>query len=382
MNDFVLRKEKFGGLLFNRITGSLQSVDVNTFNSIVESDTFQNKKVDVIINEDLVLNEKLYISAPTKVFLMITDYCNIHCKHCSVESDSSKNNYLSISDINSLLQQFRYLGVFEIAINGGEPMYHPDFFHIVRSVKSNGFLLNLNTSGIYTKDKAEKLAVADIDKIKVSLDGLKDKNDNMRGLGTFDIAMRTIKILIEKNKSVRINYTLTAENMRDCIDTVKLANDLGCGVKISPVAISGRAKKTGYSVIPINEGRTLCEKIMNMQINKTISVPVEIMVDLVENDCYKISKYNYQFGLCGRCSVHVSIDSTGMLYNTGCQTEFEVLGSSGHFTEAPIISLWQKGMSKIRLFQDSCKHSKKCINEELLHRSFNSQLCIDWYKKF
>ncbi|MBF0538226.1 MAG: radical SAM protein [Nitrospirae bacterium] len=95
----------------------------------------QLKSVNIIENQERISNRNLLLTAPLKAFFVLTDYCNIKCIHCSMDCGPGKNTHLPHKDIVSLLKQLIELGIFEIALNGGEPVLHPDFFNIVQTIK-------------------------------------------------------------------------------------------------------------------------------------------------------------------------------------------------------------------------------------------------------
>lgn len=83
------------------------------------------------------LDAKPYTKAkiPELVDLNITEFCNLGCPWCYKAAASTGNH----ADTNSVLNYIRildYLGVYEIAIGGGEPTEHPDFAKIISCLES------------------------------------------------------------------------------------------------------------------------------------------------------------------------------------------------------------------------------------------------------
>ncbi|MBF0473803.1 MAG: radical SAM protein, partial [Nitrospirae bacterium] len=338
-NRYILRKERFGGFLFDRNSAALKAVSNDDFELFIKK---WEHSVDVIINQELIDNTAIPITAPIKAFLALTDYCNLNCTHCSVDSSSHKKQHLPYKDIELLLRQFVELGIFEIGINGGEPVLHPEFFSIVDLIKYFGFIIHLNTNGVYSAITADRLSKAGIDKIKVSLDGLENSHDTIRGKGTFRKSLQTIEHLLRKGNCVRVNYTMTHENKKDWRGLIKLCDNLGCDIKIAPLIFTGRAKNNleNYK-ISTSEGRDMCQSIIAMKDNNDLKISVEVTADIVEDDCFKVSQYNYQFGLCGSKIFDISIHNNGMLYCTGHQTDFDSDGPIGNIKDMPIIKLWE-----------------------------------------
>lgn len=74
---------------------------------------------------------------PDLVDLKITDRCQKGCSHCYQNSgpDGEHASYKRIAEFASNLQN---LGVFEVAIGGGEPTEHPDFMAILSMIRAYG----------------------------------------------------------------------------------------------------------------------------------------------------------------------------------------------------------------------------------------------------
>jgi hypothetical protein len=81
-------------------------------------------------------------SLPELVDLKITDYCNQGCKYCYQGSSMDGKHS---RDINSILWALEKIGVFEVAIGGGEPTLHPKFSDILQRVNWCNMTANFST---------------------------------------------------------------------------------------------------------------------------------------------------------------------------------------------------------------------------------------------
>jgi hypothetical protein len=78
-------------------------------------------------------NEPLKPEYPESIDVKITDYCENNCKYCH-ESASPDGNYCDFEDFERLIQMI-YGHTLEIAIGGGNPLVHPDFFKMIQYAK-------------------------------------------------------------------------------------------------------------------------------------------------------------------------------------------------------------------------------------------------------
>ena len=121
--------------------------------------------------------------------VIVTDKCNLKCRHCSV------NNITAVvhpyEQIRREMQLLYNMGVRILFFCGGETFLWRDGTHTLRTLvadaKEMGFLLvNVVTNGTYPIDLPEA------DLILISLDGDKDRHNAIRG-DTYDTIMENIE---------------------------------------------------------------------------------------------------------------------------------------------------------------------------------------------
>ena len=121
--------------------------------------------------------------------VIITDRCNLHCKHCSV------NNITAIihpyEQIKSEMQTLYSMGVRILFFCGGETFMWQDAGKTLRDLvveaKAMGFLIvNVVTNGTFPIDLPEA------DLILLSLDGDREAHNEIRG-NTYDLILENVK---------------------------------------------------------------------------------------------------------------------------------------------------------------------------------------------
>lgn len=121
--------------------------------------------------------------------VIITDRCNLHCKHCSV------NNVTAImhryEKVKREMKTLYEMGIRILFFCGGETFLWNDegrtIRDLVREAKEMGFyIVNVVTNGTFPID------VPEADLILLSLDGDKEKHNEVRG-DTYDAIMKNIK---------------------------------------------------------------------------------------------------------------------------------------------------------------------------------------------
>lgn len=85
-------------------------------------------------------------SVPELVDVKITDFCDYGCKFCYMGS-TEEGVHAPLSRIIEIADKFKELGVYEVALGGGETTSHPDFAKILNVFADRGISPNFTTYG-------------------------------------------------------------------------------------------------------------------------------------------------------------------------------------------------------------------------------------------
>lgn len=159
----------------------------------------------------------------TSAFLETTSICNLRCKHCYNESGTGNVN-LSAESIEKIIAGLIPFGAKRFSISGGEPLLHPalgEILHLLTKypvhfqIISNGTLINDAISLL--RQYTGKLS------LQISLDGLQEAHDYLRGNGSFAKTKDSIKILKSSDIPFYFKTTINKRNCKDLEEIVKLA---------------------------------------------------------------------------------------------------------------------------------------------------------------
>ena len=194
----------------------LEKSDAKTF--IINYHTLQ----DVITMIIKGLQKTTLLDFPTKVACTVfTPGCNFRCPFCHnaslvIEPDCSET--VDTDDFFSYLKKRK--GILDgVCITGGEPLLRKDFFEIMNYAKSLGYRWGMTSNAtLITKEVAHRLADAGMRTISVSIDGLPQTHDKLRGMKrAYELAMRGIQNLIDENvfDSVQVTSVFNHENIKE-----------------------------------------------------------------------------------------------------------------------------------------------------------------------
>ncbi|HZO15041.1 MAG TPA: radical SAM protein [Polyangiaceae bacterium] len=124
----------------------------------------------------------------------ITLRCDLACRHCGSRAGRSRPDELSTSEALDLVRQMAELGVREVTVIGGEAYLRDDWLEIVRDIRARGMQCTMTTGGRgVTAELARAAKDAGLQSVSVSVDGLRDTHDALRGVnGSYDSAMQAL----------------------------------------------------------------------------------------------------------------------------------------------------------------------------------------------
>ena len=166
---------------------------------------------------------------PSSAGIVVTNNCNSKCVACTQWHQRSSDE-LSLEEIGELLLQLKRLGIRGITLTGGEPLLRKDLPDIVRKCSALGFepIAVLTNGLLLRRELAENLLQNGVTGITVSLDGLKETNDRVRGIrGAFEEVVSALEMLSElRDSSYRTTEIRAAMTlMRPTLDqTIPLAD--------------------------------------------------------------------------------------------------------------------------------------------------------------
>ncbi|WP_133511187.1 radical SAM/SPASM domain-containing protein [Candidatus Thiosymbion oneisti] len=182
------------------------------------------------------------VAAPKRIYFEMTRRCNLACRSCFNASRLPLDDEMGLDQVLDVNRQAWDLGVFEMRYTGGECTTLPWFPRVIEDACRKGFYISVGTNGIWSETALEWLPRSGIDWLILSLDGDRDSNDQIRGRGTYDKVLRTLRIAVENSVRTRINMVVARHN-RDSIEAVaRVAVDHGVeSLNLIPLRPYGRS---------------------------------------------------------------------------------------------------------------------------------------------
>ena len=183
----------------------------------------------------LRLYSKIKLNIPSPLFLAwdITYTCNLNCFFCDRQKlyRDKLDKDLTLAQSKSIIDNLVDADVMSIGITGGEALLRPDLEDIAEYAVDKGLIVTLSTNGtLVTKSRAKRL-VNLVQSISISLDGLSETHDKVRGNeGAYSRAIRGLKILLEtdpRSCAVGVNFVLNKYNFQEFGEVFETVKNIG-----------------------------------------------------------------------------------------------------------------------------------------------------------
>jgi len=154
---------------------------------------------------------------PTYAVWEITLACDLKCNHCGSRALKPRPDELNTDEAIDMGSQLAAAGCREISIIGGEAYLRKDWTTIVASIREHGMKPTMQTGGRnFTEKRAEEGAKAGLQEVGVSIDGMKDLHDELRGVaGSWDKTFETIERCQRHDIGVGVNTQVGARTIGD-----------------------------------------------------------------------------------------------------------------------------------------------------------------------
>lgn len=198
-----------------------------------------------------LINTLIFKKNPLYVHFGITHRCNLKCRMCKIERDTSQDEELSIKQIEKIFDILKRLGIVYVSIGGGEPFLRADLASIVKLLRRKGFMVRLLTNGTLADERLiNSLASAGLREISISLDTL--DSHKLSYICNCDGVWEKIRqsmslfsdILPKNGRLLLINTVVSPLNIKELPQLTQFAKKTGYYISFIPVEVDGFSEFT------------------------------------------------------------------------------------------------------------------------------------------
>jgi len=149
----------------------------------------------------------------------ITQTCDLHCKHCY---DRSTRTPLALEQGLHILDDLRRFCLVhnvrgQVSFSGGNPLLYPHFFELYQAAVDRNLQVAILGNPASRAIMEKIIAIKRPAYYQVSLEGLEEHNDFIRGAGHFKRIIKFLALLKELKIYSMVMLTLTRDNMAQVI---------------------------------------------------------------------------------------------------------------------------------------------------------------------
>ncbi len=169
--------------------------------------------------------------APRDFDLSLTGKCNLDCAYCFYADEMVGRDDLPAEKWLTFFDELKRFGTRSATLSGGEVFVRPDLWVLIDalidsrmrySILSNGTLITENILSEFEKNKRRQR----LNSIQVSIDGsCAEVHDKSRGNGSFEKALRGLRLLKQAGFPVTVRVTVNRHNVDDLDNIARLLID-------------------------------------------------------------------------------------------------------------------------------------------------------------
>ena len=172
----------------------------------------------------------------------LTQACDLSCRHCydrSARAETPLDRAMEvIADFGDFCASRNVRG--QISLSGGNPLMYPHFRDIYRRAADKGFALAILGNPAPRRAIEDIVAIARPVYFQVSLEGLPEHNDAIRGRGHFERVMEFLDVLRDADIQGQVMLTLTRDNMNQVLPLAEMLEGRVWGLSFNRLSPVGR----------------------------------------------------------------------------------------------------------------------------------------------
>lgn len=276
--------------------------------------------------------ENTRLRAPICLTWQITGRCNLRCIHCLSDSNDNQCCEMNMDQIRDFLDDLAEMKVFYINVGGGEPLLHPHFYEIMDYASQKGVYVQFSTNGTLVDSAASAEIAKRGLRVQVSVDGWQPSiNDPIRGTGTFQKALKAVRLLRENNVIVAVNCVITRTTITGLDELYRLVTSHGAKLRLSRLRPSGRALNKWQELAPTRDQYIRLYQWLKQHPDVNTGDSFFFLSPLGE----PLPGLSF----CGAGKLTCSVDQKGFVYP--CPFTVDPAMNVGNVTETPLSQLWR-----------------------------------------
>ena len=166
---------------------------------------------------------------PVHVVWEITLACDLHCKHCGSRAGSRRQDEMSTEECLEMIDSLSAMGTREITLIGGEAYLRKDWLILIEAIRDKGIRCAIQSGARnFTEERIVAAKVAGLQGIGVSIDGLADQHNYIRGAdNSFERAIRALIVAKKHDLKISVNTVVCKDTLSQLPSLLKILAEVG-----------------------------------------------------------------------------------------------------------------------------------------------------------
>ena len=297
-----------------------------------------------------------------QIYILLTENCNLNCLMCIRGKQQGIN-----LDVNKL-QRIAGENDFskdDVVITGGEPALHSDFADIVKLMCGRAKTVTVTTNGT-NGDCLEELSDCENLFFQISLDGGRDKHNEIRGGNAFERTWQTLLKLDKLGMQYSVASVVSRKNRNEIFELIGELEKLS-GMRYWRVSYEMPFGSAGFdSMMSADEWNCFVDDLLK-KVNFRLKIQKIFPFELYEKrkaELEQIPEGRFRSRNCGSGKDKIYIYPDFKVYPCTCLTDFCVGDLSKEPLDRILDSDKNKVFSEYQLAEDSecqsCEYKKFC----------------------
>jgi len=176
-----------------------------------------------LLLDEVSIPELSWAASPRQVSVALTNVCDLTCPYCYAPKNSATLDFDRL--VNWLIELDRH-GCLGIGFGGGEPTLYRRFAELCQTITQvTKLAVTFTTHAHHLNDKYLASLVGNVNFVRISMDGVGDTYERLRGKSFENLKHRleTIRLLIPFG----INFVVNKETILDLDTAITIAGEIG-----------------------------------------------------------------------------------------------------------------------------------------------------------
>lgn len=281
---FVLKLFKFNAIkkidVLEYLSQNAIKIDLNKFDTLFNKVEFSDLLVSSeepyrSSSKEIISGNNFFpdfvMDTPKRVDLILTERCNLECKHCFQRSTPRFQSYFpSLDKLKMLCDELEIMDIKNLKISGGEPLLYPEIGAFFEYLSNKKYQKTILTNALLFTDKLVEIIKNQKDfRFGISLDGSSmETHEFLRGKHTFERTINNLIKLRDNDINFSITMTVHKKNIHEIEDFVSFVFEIleARIVNINALEAVGRGQDNFNIATSIEEQKILIDKLKRISL--------------------------------------------------------------------------------------------------------------------